>query len=239
MSSIEYAREYYKWGWLPIPLKSNSKAPNLPKGHEFLRRWPTNAEFKSFDWSGNVGIVCGKVSGITVLDIDLPEGAETLDKLDMTLPHTVQAKTPNGMHYFMEYDEDVRTGVAVLGKGVDIRNDGSFVVAPGSVIDGREYRWHLSTDEVEMEKPPGWMIQGGNRRVNNAKVDLSKRLGSGERNNGLSLIAGKLAYGATLDEGLAYNVLSLCNQELCLPPLEESEVVAIWESIRRYHYGKA
>lgn len=237
MSSIDYARDYYKWGWLPIPLKKNSKAPALPKGHEFLRRRPTREEFASFDWSGNVGIVCGELSGITVLDVDLPDGAETLEKLDMTLPHTVQAKTPHGMHYFLQYDERVKTGVAVLGAGVDIRNDASFVVAPGSVIDGKEYRWHLSTEEVEMEKPPSWMMQGNGRRVNNAKVDLSKRLGDGERNNGLSSIAGKLLYGGTMDEGLVYNVLSLCNQQLCDPPLDEWEVEHIFKSIRRYHYN--
>lgn len=233
-SNIESAREYYSKKWLPIPLKKNSKAPNLPKGHEFLRRWPTKEEFKAFDWSGNVGIVCGKISGITVLDIDLPEGADTLEKLDMTLPHTVQAKTPHGMHYFMSYDERVRTGVAVLGKGVDVRNDGSFIVAPGSVIDGKGYRWHLGPDEVEMESPPFWMVQGNNKRVNSNKVDLSKRLGNGERNSGLASIAGKLLYGGTMSEGLVYNVLSLCNSELCLPPLNEYEVEQIFNSIRRY-----
>lgn len=238
METIDYARACFRRKWHVIPLKAGSKVPALARGHSFLTTPPTKADYAEFDLTGNYGVVCGAMSGIAVLDVDLPEGVHTIDQLDLTLPATAEVNTPNGKHYFLKYDSRVKTGVAVVGKGIDIRSDGSFVVGPGSVVDGKRYEWHTTPEEWgELADAPDWMMQDNSgRRVNNSKVDLSKKLGNGERNNGLTSIAGKLLYGGTLDEGLVYNILSTANREYCDPPLDEWEVEAIFNSIRRYNY---
>jgi hypothetical protein len=127
----------FKLGWSLIPLKENSKLPNLPKGHEFLTRKPTVEEYKKFKW-GNYGIVTGPVSDICVLDIDGDKGHKTLAELEIkpNMIETPQVLTPKGRHIYFRFNPAVMTGVGVLGKGIDIRSTGGYVVGPGSVVEG-------------------------------------------------------------------------------------------------------
>ena len=96
----------------------------------------------------NIGVRTGKVSGITVIDIDVGDGklgAETWQELiaEHGEPNTLMSKTGSGgMHVFFKYNAALKTGTNTLGKGVDVRNDSGYVVVPpSSHRSGGTYEW--------------------------------------------------------------------------------------------------
>jgi putative DNA primase/helicase len=96
----------------------------------------------------NIGVRTGKVSGITIIDIDVGEGklgAESWSELiqDKGEPNTLMSKTGGGgMHVFFRYNSALKQGTNRLGKGIDVRNDGGYIVAPpSSHRSGGTYEW--------------------------------------------------------------------------------------------------
>jgi predicted P-loop ATPase len=87
-----------------------------------------------------LGILTGEKSGITVVDIDLVSwsGIGTDPKL---FPATYTVRTPSGgFHKYYKYDERITQGSCRFKKfpGLDIRNNGGYVVAPPSVCSYRK-----------------------------------------------------------------------------------------------------
>lgn len=109
---------------------------------------------------GNVGIATG--GGIFVLDIDGPAGEESLGDLEMTyepLPPTLTARTgrANGRHVYFRTDVEVHNSASKIGKGLDIRGEGGYVVAPPSVhMSGRQYEWE--DPNAEIADAPEWLV---------------------------------------------------------------------------------
>lgn len=63
-------------GWSVMPLRPRDKRPAITSWLEFQKRPATFTELEA--WFGgterlNIGVVCGHVSGIFVLDADTPE----------------------------------------------------------------------------------------------------------------------------------------------------------------------
>ncbi len=217
--------EAYKRGWSLIPLKPNSKLPNLPKGHRFLYHKPSKEDYKGFEF-GNYGVVCGKVSGITVLDVDMPSGMAELNEREITQSelYTPMAQTPRGFHFFFKYNPKVKTGVAVLGNGVDVRNDGSYIVGAGSKVDGKEYKWMMTPEEVEYMDPPEWLVRGRNRRIDVQPETFSEPIGDGERNNKLVSLCGILRERGKFPVDVTEVAVQAINDYWCRPPLPREEV---------------
>jgi hypothetical protein len=160
------AVEYAKLGWLVFPLHSigadsvctcgnptcydAGKHPRVARGLKEASR-----DLEQIDaWFGdgappsNIGIVTGEVSGITVIDIDIGDGkfgAESwADAIqDHGEPDTLMAETGSGgMHVIFKYNSALKTASNVLGKGVDSRNDGGYIVgAPSRHRSGGQYSW--------------------------------------------------------------------------------------------------
>lgn len=237
---IEEARAAYKRGWTVIPLKENDKRPNLPIGHEFLTRVPDAAEYKSFVF-GNYGIVTGRMSGICVLDID-PDGYESLraKEVEPDTFLTPAVVTPRGVHYYFKYDPRVQTGAAILGKGsdVDIRSDGSYVVGPGSTVDGLTYRWmeDMSPNDLEFADPPEVMFEHKKRLSANPNEDplsLAAPIADGTRNTTLISVGGSLVR-RNLPHAAILGCLQYLNDEYMETPLPDYEVLTIARNAERY-----
>src|SRR4030095_4606792 len=95
-----------------------------------------------------IAVACGAVSGVFVLDIDAEVGgAETLAALIQQhgeLPRTWHNATGKGEHYWFRLPKgrECRNTAGRLGKGLDTRGEGGYVVAPGSRHpNGRYYEW--------------------------------------------------------------------------------------------------
>lgn len=164
---LEAALEYVQRGWAVFPLHSvvgedlrctcgvlgcsdAGKHPRLQRGLKEASKDPD----KIREWFGkdaplsNIGVVTGEISGITVIDIDIGQGkfgaeswAEAIK--DHGEPDTLMAKTGSGgMHVLFAYNSALKTASNVLGKGIDCRNDGGYIVAAPSLHrSGGQYSW--------------------------------------------------------------------------------------------------
>lgn len=140
-------------GWSIIPL--SGKKP-LVRWEEFRRRKPSFTEIQ--DWrrkypESNWGIICGPVSGVIVWDADTPEIAEKIRALlsDRGI-HTWEIQTRRGVHFYFRLSSDAPSSLwksRKYGK-VDVKGEGGYVVAPGSVHpdSGQEYRFLSGPPDV-------------------------------------------------------------------------------------------
>jgi hypothetical protein len=91
--------------------------------------------------SANIGIVTGKVSGLTVIDIDTPEGKATIEDLTPDSFLTPRASTPSGgEHIYCSYQDGVGNAVRFTS-GCDIRSEGGYVMAPPSRNGRGSWHW--------------------------------------------------------------------------------------------------
>jgi hypothetical protein len=120
-------------GWSIFPLKPRSKVPAVrwePYQHrlatlEELEQWFTTPGY-------NIGVATGALSKVFVIDADTPE-AVTWAMTNLP-PCGLRVRTSKGMHFYYDYpvDRAVRNK-ARIREGVDVRGEGGFIVAPGSV----------------------------------------------------------------------------------------------------------
>jgi hypothetical protein len=103
----------------------------------------------------NIAIVTGEISGITVIDVDIGEGkfgAESWLEAcsEHGEPDTLMAITGSGgMHVIFQYNSALKTSSNTLGKGVDVRNDGGYIVAaPSRHRSGGVYKWEDNTKKI-------------------------------------------------------------------------------------------
>ena len=96
----------------------------------------------------NIAILTGELSGLTVIDIDIGDGKFGADSWaeaikDHGEPQTLMAETGSGgMHVLFKYNSALKTSSNALGKGVDCRNDGGYIVASPSLHhSGGVYSW--------------------------------------------------------------------------------------------------
>lgn len=250
------AREYIERGWAVIPLAPRKKEPATRHG---LSDWTDNPEQADVWWGQgeykgrgnpayNVGIVCGQVSGgLVVLDID-EGGMEALrdwETAHAALPETVTALTGSGgRHLFYRASREVRP--SVNGElHVDVRGDGSYVVAPPSIHpNGESYEWGISPDDMEVAdaddtvyafiehvRPSTMAGEGGVKPLFELPGEIAK-----DRNNTL------FKYACSLREkgldGPSISVLvENANATRCKPPLAPFEVRKICGSVLRYEPG--
>lgn len=125
-----------------------------PEPEGIAREW--------WPWA-NIGIVTGRRSGIFVLDMDTyAGGSQTLaayERRNGDLPETrVHSTGRGGTHYFFAHPGfDIRNSARkALGKGLDIRGENGFVVAPPSVAAG-PYELNPAHD-IDPAPAPEWLL---------------------------------------------------------------------------------
>src|SRR5262249_14056450 len=129
-----------------------------------------------------IGLPTGPQSGVWVLDIDNGEGKDgkaslaTLESTYGALPETGKVTTPSGgSHYYFKYDGEVRSR-GQLADGLDVRGDGGYVIAGGSVrSDGRSYEWTVAGAPAFA---PTWLLG----KVTRPKVTAQPTTSSGAFN---------------------------------------------------------
>ena len=122
----------------------------------------------------NVGVPTGDVNNILVVDIDIKDDGLTEWKENMKEhgePITLTVKTPSGgYHYYFKNTSEnelikyLTTRTKYRGVGIDIRNNGGYVVAPPSTIDTIAYEVVLN--EAPSEVPNtllNWLLTGVNQ----------------------------------------------------------------------------
>lgn len=117
-------------------------------------RWPR----------ANVAVRTGAASELVVVDVDPAHGGDAtmrdLEANNGTLPPTRTISTPSGGRhlYFRHPGGTVRNDAGrVLGRGVDLRGDGGYVVAPPSRAIGGQYAVLALGGEIA--DLPEWILQ--------------------------------------------------------------------------------
>ena len=244
---LNEAIEYAKKGWKVFPLKENAKAPATSDGfksattdiEQITKWWKQNPKY-------NIGIATGQQSGISVIDIDGKEAMKALTDNGITdSPETLIHKTIKGFHYILLYNPIYPQGAGFLEK-LDIRNEGGYIVAPPSEIDGQKYSVYKDKDVSTWDSLSQFFrsydSQNRQRDVSENKTVpeqptwvteyLTEGVPEGQRND-----AGIRLAGYFRKKGIAEDMtIAIMQQfrERCSPPMKESELLNIVKSAWRY-----
>jgi|GEM_PF-2522876 len=180
---INIALSYAKRGWYVFPV-TNKKVP-FPNTHGHKEATTDEAKIRSL-WkrfpNANVAIATGRKSGIFVLDVDVKDckvGDESLFALEKkygSLPDSVECITwSGGRQIYFKYPQnlEILNSQGKVGKDLDIRGEGGYVVAPGSIVNGKRYEWEIAhqPDDTPVADAPDWLID---KCVENSRTDKYK-----------------------------------------------------------------
>jgi hypothetical protein len=246
VTRLEAALAYASWGWPVLPIVPNGKLPATAHGvHDAttdeatIRKW-----FEGRD-DLNIGIAAGSRSGLVVFDIDPRNGGDD-SYAEWTAKHgeleagALQLTAGGGQHFLAAHDPSIRS--CKLVDGVDLLADGRYFLAFPSTIEGRAYRWEVSSDPFDgvapAGVPPEWLSAIGELQRGKTKRALVAGASfiTGNRNDGLAALAGAMRHhGMTAPE--IHAALAVVNEQRCEMPLPASEVRQIAESISRYDFA--
>jgi putative DNA primase/helicase len=229
-------------GWPILPL--HGKIPAIAGGRGFhdatteshvIGQWVQH--YPRCNW----GIRTGGISGLVVLDVDPRNGGmETLHDLLKeygTLPDTFTIKTGGGgYHYYFQHPgKRIPSKANALGPGLDIKADGGYVVAPGSIHPETcvKYETMVKCTPAEL---PDWVVKKialiQEKRSKILLKDVSI-IPEGTRNQTLTSRAGIMHRRNFSSEAIRV-ALKEENRKRCDPMLDESEIHGIVNSILRY-----
>jgi hypothetical protein len=148
-----------------FPCKESGKEPMLDNGlhgattdEPQIRKWFKGAPL------ANLGIATS--SALFVLDVDGEVGFDSLRKLEADngkLPETWTVKTGNGgSHYYFttKAGVEIRNSASKLARGLDIRGEGGYVIAPPSIHpNGNRYEWENSPEDTPHALAPDWLVR--------------------------------------------------------------------------------
>lgn len=154
MRMIDAAMQYALGGFVVFPCKA--KKPLTPNGFkdasleagqisEWWTRWP----------DAQVGIPTGAVTGLFVLDVDGPEAAAAVEK--MNLPGTREIETRPGrrqLWFTQPAGVTTRSTASVMAKKLDTRGDGGYVIAPPSIHHETGKPYTIVRDVLSAPIPP-------------------------------------------------------------------------------------
>ncbi len=166
---LDAALAYAARGWPVFPLRPKGKGPLIASslGGAGYRDATCDPGQIRFWWSrhpqANIGIACGAVSGLVVLDQDLykPEAEPQLVAWETEhepLPPTRMVLTGGGgLHLWHRHPGGIVPS-RPLAPGIDIKGDGGYIVAPPSRHpSGSVYRW-LGDPEHVLAPLPDWLL---------------------------------------------------------------------------------
>lgn len=229
-------------GWHLFPVEPAGKKPLLKAWQKQATSMPETLRKWWAEWpSAGIGLATGEASGVWVLDVDCGPGKEgektmvAIQEAGGSLPVTVEGLTGGGgRHLFFSGPPWPKNSAGKIGQNLDVRGSGGYVVLPPSRHpSGQTYEWELSSrpDTVKVARAPAWLAALATGKP------PPKTVAKGARNETLFKLACQLRrQGANL-ETLRRDLLEL-NAEICSPPLDNPEVLAIAASAAKYAPGK-
>ncbi|MES2224163.1 MAG: VapE domain-containing protein [Patescibacteria group bacterium] len=233
--ALQYLLTY---GFSVFPV-GKDKRPLLSSWKEFQTRLPTEEEINKW-WKqfpdANIGIATGKVSNITVVDIDSHKGTDSA-KLDQ-FPKTYTVKTGNGglqLYYNYQAGLTVSTEAYPHLPHVDIRSDGGYVVAPPSVTDYKDKVGKKAGGKytvIDNSPFADFPIELFGTPKKKSRLSSKLSVPEGSRNSSMASIIGTILL--PLDESKfmtdGWNAVIAINKTYA-PPLPDHELEATFSSI--------
>lgn len=237
-TAVKYV-ETYKFS--VIPLKPNSKEP-LIDWKPYQTRFPTPEELRKWflNTENNIGIVTGKISNLSVLDVDVKE-------LSVGVFSPISVITMRGKHIYFAFNGEVNSA-SKIAEHIDVRGEGGYVVAPGSVVNGFKYRFISPCIEIRRLTPfpkellnvPAVVSDNGGANVNKQKIkpldwisEALEGIREGNRNATFTSIAGRLHR----DRHSQSVIMALLSPHAALHSFPLEELNNVVQSITRYRTG--
>jgi hypothetical protein len=260
---VDAALNYARRGWAVFPVHTPtdgvcscgqecSSIGKHPRTNTGLKEASTDPIIISAWWDrwpdANIGMATGPISGLDVIDVDA--GAGGLDSWaqlqDINGPvETLSTITGGGGNHFLFISNgaNLRNTAGKLGKGIDTRGDGGYIILPPSVhVSGNRYEWD---NRVKPSKLPVWVTMAWASKpettsespsLANSPDWVSRALSQGapdhERNNTAHRLAGYFR-----SKGLPRDVVASLMEPFasrCQPPMELRELYQAIDSAQRY-----
>jgi len=215
---------------------SPAKHPRTPHGLKdattdtnTIRRWWTR-------WpDANIGLATGRVSRLAVVDCDSQEAVNGFLSAYSEAAGTAQVETGRGRHFFFQWEAGIRNDAGrILGEGIDVRGEGGFVILPPSLhANGNRYRWLNESDPQPLPQGLRDALMRRTTGRDKSQRDSLERIKEGERNSTLTSLGGTMRRRRMSLQALEAALL-VENAQKCDPPLPETEVRRIAESVSRY-----
>lgn len=153
--------------WEQLLLWGFSVFPLLPRDKKAAVPWATYQKERAAgklvkQWADdrrglNAAVVTGAVSGVIVLDTDSTDAEAEVQRRGV--PRTPTVKTAKGRHRYFKHPGFAVRNFAGRIAGVDLRGDGGYVVAAGSIhSSGFVYAWEVTPDEADFASVPDWLL---------------------------------------------------------------------------------
>lgn len=126
--TLDAAMRYAGRGFSVIPVFARGKRP-AGSWKSYQSELASEGDIETWfanERCHNIGIVTGAISGLIVVDAD---SEEAVAWAETNLPSTPTVETARGRHYYFRYRPGIGNAVRVGGCELDIRGEGSFVVA--------------------------------------------------------------------------------------------------------------
>jgi putative DNA primase/helicase len=257
---LEDLYQYTKRGWPLVPIhtyregrcscgddkcKSPGKHPRTRRGLHEASTDPVQISRWAGLWPNtNWAIRTGPEARIFVLDVDDRHGGyDSLNKLVDeygALPATLVARTGGGgQHWVFSYPDFAIKNRAAVRPGLDVRGTNGYVVVwPSIHPTGQQYEW-ANPFVTDIAAAPDWLLRIIQSKVSQVKKQDQPRddgpIEIGQRNARLTSEAGKLRARGFKTEAIL-TALSTFNQKRCCPPVDDTELRQIVESVGRYAY---
>lgn len=239
-----------------IPLQNNSKVPIEGFGwKQFQYRRATVEEiFGWFQEFGdiNTAIVTGRISKLVSIDCDDKNQLSELEKMVPEIWLTTRVKTPReGRYhfYFSTNGDKIKSASRLFGLDhVELKAEGTYVVAPGSIVDGVRYDYERPLRELKPR--PGIIKQGYQLKIKGVERDNSLPPYRGQaqcigqiaredipedtvRNTALLVLYNKLIEAGNTKEYSRYFIIKK-NSQLTVP-LPKKDIK--FDKADKYHYS--
>lgn len=216
------------------PLTSNGfkdATTNAEIIHQWWRKYP----------NANIGTPTG--NRFIVIDVDLPEGPDTLAELqrkNKDIPITPQSITGGGGRqlFFLAPNVKIKNSVKIF-PGIDVRGSGGYVVLPPSIHpNGHSYKWleSVSMESVGLAAIPEWLLVLLSEIKPLIATDQKRSqltfgvTYEGARNQMLTRLTGMLL-ARGVHPFLTSDLIRAWNKFYNIPPLSDIEVEGIFQSI--------
>jgi hypothetical protein len=224
------ATTYAAHRWPIFPIAPRGKEPLTLNGFKSATTDPAQIHDWWTTWpDANIGFVPGRAQ-LLVLDLDGPEGESAAQALGATAEPTLTAITARGRHLYFQHPGG-HIGNQALSAHLDVRADAGYVLLPPSVHpSGAVYRWIGKLDEVTPLPP---LVLAALQSTPARSLPLPELIAHGQRNSQLFSLAGSLQRRAASPAAIRA-ALEVENAQRCRPPLPETELEEIVESVQRY-----
>ena len=236
--SQEIIQKYIDKGFSVFPVQVSKQGDKFVKKPQvewadYQTRFATSDEIAVWcamlDFNG-LGMATGKISGVTVLDLDDPSITD--------FDSCVKVRTVSGgYHLWYKYKHGLRNAVRVQNRLIDIRGDGGFVVIPPTTISSQyNYSW-ISYD---FENMPEFPVVVQAKKEHHEVMSELPTAGDGQRNQTAIRVAGHMVKNTDRPawETTAWPALLRWNETMVTPPLGEFELRRTFESACRMEGAK-